>query len=49
MTAQKEGHSKQRKEQISEELGIGPVQAEDDGYERGVQHKNEEATHGWMD
>ena len=36
MTAQKEGHSKQRKEQMSEELGIGPVQVEDDGYEREV-------------
>lgn len=38
MTSQKEGHSKQRKEQIkmSEELGVGPVQVEDDGYEREV-------------
>lgn len=36
MTAQKEGLSKQRREQIkiSEELGVGPVQVEDDGYER---------------
>lgn len=38
MTSQKEGHSKQRKEQIkmSEELGVGPVHVEDDGYEREV-------------